>query len=100
MDNNFKTNYYATKKAWLGVGATIKEDQTKNGTQVFYWGQFNKKKTNIRTGEEELKNFKFLKVSWVYNVDQVNLENLLGKYQRQKRLLIKLKIIKKLKILY
>ena len=75
MDNNYKTNYYATKKAWLKVGANIKEDETKNGTQVFYWGQFNKKKTNIKTGEEELKNFKFLKVSWVYNVDQVNLEN-------------------------
>jgi antirestriction protein ArdC len=43
MDKGYNTNYYATKKAWLSVGATIKDIETKNGIQVFYWGQVGKK---------------------------------------------------------
>ena len=72
IDNNYSDNYYATKKAWANVGATIKPEHSKNGIQVFYWGQVNKK-VEDKNGNEKDKNFRFLKVSWVYNSDQVDL---------------------------
>jgi len=87
LDNNYKTNYYATKKAWASVGATIKEDQSKNGIQVFYWGQMNKKKTNTATGEDENKLFRFLKISWAFNVDQVDLTNSTWKVPTPKKII-------------
>ena len=76
LEKDYKTNYYATKKAWLSVGATIKEDQQTNGVQVFYWGVVNKKNEDQKTNEDKKKNvFRFLKLSWAYNVDQVDLTN-------------------------
>ena len=55
LNRDFKTNYYATKKAWLSVGATIKDDEIKNGVQVFYWGQVGKKIKDEKTNDEKLK---------------------------------------------
>jgi antirestriction protein ArdC len=74
LDKGYNTNYYATKKAWLSVGATIKDDETKNGVQVFYWGQVGKK-VKDENNEDKLKTYRFLKVSWVYNSQQVDLSN-------------------------
>jgi hypothetical protein len=63
MDKGYNTNYYATKKAWLSVGATIKDIETKNGVQVFYWGQVGKKIKDEKTNDEKLKTYRFLKIS-------------------------------------
>jgi antirestriction protein ArdC len=67
---DFKTNLWATKKAWLSVGATILDGQEKNGRAIFYYSTFKKNDT-----ENEQKQFAFLKVSYVYNVAQVDLKN-------------------------
>jgi len=75
MDKGYNTNYYATKKAWLSVGATIKDIETKNGIQVFYWGQVGKKIKDEKTNDEKLKTYRFLKISYAYNVAQVDLSN-------------------------
>jgi antirestriction protein ArdC len=75
LNREYKTNYYATKKAWLSVGATIKDSEIKNGVQVFYWGQVGKKIKDEKTNEDKLKTYRFLKISWAYNSEQVNLEN-------------------------
>jgi antirestriction protein ArdC len=75
MDKGYNTNYYATKKAWLSVGATIKDIETKNGIQVFYWGQVGKKIKDEKTNDEKLKTYRFLKISYAYNVAQVDLRD-------------------------
>ncbi len=59
VNNDYATNNFATKKAWQNVGATIKPDHSKNGTQVFYWGQMSKK-VEDKKGDEKTKNFRFL----------------------------------------
>jgi hypothetical protein len=42
--------------------------ETKNGIQVFYWGQVGKKVKDEKTNDEKLKTYRFLKISvWVYN---------------------------------
>jgi len=70
---DFKSNLWATKKAWLGVGATILEGQEKNGRAIFYYSTFKKDvKKNEKVDE---KIFAFLKVSYVYNLAQVDLKN-------------------------
>ena len=87
LNRDFKTNYYATKKAWLSVGATIKDDETKNGVQVFYWGQVGKKIKDEKTGDEKNKIYRFLKISWAYNSEQVNLENSSWKIPTPKKII-------------
>lgn len=70
---DFKSNLWATKKAWLSVGATILEGQEKNGRAIFYYSTFKK---NVKQNEkQDEKTFAFLKVSYVYNVAQVDLKN-------------------------
>jgi antirestriction protein ArdC len=73
-ENNYATIYYATKKAWQSVGATIKDGQSQNGTAVFYYGVFKKSVKNNKN-EDKDKQFSFLKISYVYNYDQMNFEN-------------------------
>jgi antirestriction protein ArdC len=90
IDNNYSTNFFATKKAWNNTGASIKADQVKNGVQVFYWGSMNKKVEN-KKGEETEKNFRFLKVSWVYNADQVDLSQSSWKYPTPQKIENKVK---------
>jgi len=70
--NEFEHNLYATRKAWLTVGGTIKEGFEKKARAIFYYSSFNKKVENNKN-ELEDKTFKFLKVSYVYNVSQINL---------------------------
>ena len=48
-ENNYATIYYATKKAWQSVGATIKDGQSQNGTAIFYYGVFKKSVKNNKT---------------------------------------------------
>ena len=86
IDNNYSNNYYATKKAWQSVGASIKPEHSKKGIQVFYWGQMAKKVEDKKTGEEKSKNFRFLKVSWVYNSNQVDLTNSTWKQPEPKKI--------------
>lgn len=70
---DFKSNLWATKKAWLSVGATILDGQEKNGRAIFYYSTFKK---NVKQNEkQDEKTFAFLKVSYVYNVAQVDLQN-------------------------
>ena len=70
---DFKSNLWCTKKAWLSVGATILEGQEKNGRAIFYYSTFKK---NVRENEKnDEKTFAFLKISYVYNVEQVDLKN-------------------------
>lgn len=70
---DFKSNLWATKKAWLSVGATILEGQEKNGRAIFYYSTFKK---NVKKNEkQDEKTFAFLKVSYVYNLAQVDLKN-------------------------
>ena len=70
---DFKSNLWATKKAWLSVGATILEGQEKNGRAIFYYSAFKK---NVKENEKnDEKTFAFLKVSYVYNLAQVDLKN-------------------------
>jgi antirestriction protein ArdC len=70
---DFKSNLWATKKAWLGVGATILEGQEKNGRAIFYYSTFKK---DVKKNEKiDEKTFAFLKVSYVYNLAQVDLKN-------------------------
>ncbi|NBP57918.1 DUF1738 domain-containing protein [bacterium] len=70
---DFKSNLWATKKAWLSVGATILDGQEKNGRAIFYYSTFKK---NVKQNEkQDEKTFAFLKVSYVYNVAQVDLKN-------------------------
>jgi len=70
---DFKSNLWATKKAWLSVGANILEGQEKNGRAIFYYSTF--KKNVQKNDKNEEKNFAFLKISYVYNVAQVDLKN-------------------------
>lgn len=70
---DFKSNLWATKKAWLSVGATILEGQEKNGRAIFYYSTF--KKNVQKNDKNEEKNFAFLKISYVYNLAQVDLKN-------------------------
>jgi len=81
MQNGFQTTNFATKYAWQQVGATIKEDQVKNGNKIFYYGQFKKK--DATTDVEKL--FRFLKISYVYNADQVDLTNSTWKMPAKKQ---------------
>jgi len=67
---DFKSNLWCTKKAWLSVGATILDGQEKNGRAIFYYSTFKK---NVKENED--KTFAFLKVSYVYNLAQVDLKN-------------------------
>jgi len=70
---DFKSNLWATKKAWLGVGATILEGQEKSGRAIFYYSTFKK---DVKKNEKiDEKTFAFLKVSYVYNLAQVDLKN-------------------------
>jgi antirestriction protein ArdC len=70
---DFKSNLWATKKAWLGVGATILEGQEKGGRAIFYYSTFKK---DVKKNEKiDEKTFAFLKVSYVYNLAQVDLKN-------------------------
>lgn len=70
---DFKSNLWCTKKAWLSVGATILEGQEKNGRAIFYYSTFKK---NVQKNEkQDEKTFAFLKVSYVYNLAQVDLKN-------------------------
>lgn len=70
---DFKSNLWCTKKAWLSVGATILEGQEKNGRAIFYYSTFKK---NVKENEKnDEKTFAFLKISYVYNVEQVDLKN-------------------------
>ena len=69
----FTSNLWATKKAWLSVGATILEGQEKNGRAIFYYSTFKK---DVKKNEKmDEKTFAFLKVSYVYNLAQVDLKN-------------------------
>ncbi len=67
---DFKSNLWCTKKAWLSVGATILDGQEKNGRAIFYYSTFKK---NVKENED--KTFAFLKISYVYNLNQVDLKN-------------------------
>ena len=70
---DFKSNLWSTKKAWAKVGATILEGQEKNGRAIFYYSTFKK---DIKKNEKiDEKTFAFLKVSYVYNLAQVDLKN-------------------------
>ena len=62
IDNNYSTNFYATKKAWNNTGASIKADQVKNGVQVFYWGSMNKKVENDFSPRNETP---VIKIFWL-----------------------------------
>ena len=69
----FTSNLWCTKKAWSSVGATILEGQEKNGRAIFYYSTFKK---NVKENEKnDEKTFAFLKVSYVYNLAQVDLKN-------------------------
>jgi antirestriction protein ArdC len=69
----FTSNLWATKKAWLSVGATILDGQEKNGRAIFYYSTFKK---DVKKNEKmDEKTFAFLKVSYVYNLAQVDLKN-------------------------
>jgi len=70
---DFKSNLWCTKKAWLSVGATLIEGQEKNGRAIFYYSTF--KKDVKKNEKNEEKTFAFLKVSYVYNLAQVDLKN-------------------------
>jgi antirestriction protein ArdC len=78
--NKYKTPLFASKNAWLKTGATIKPDQVKKGEPIFYWWQ-NKitRKTPVDTiNPENPDNYYqrwFLKITWGFNVDQVDLTN-------------------------
>ena len=70
---DFKSNLWSTKKAWAKVGATILEGQEKNGRAIFYYSTFKK---DVKKNEKiDEKTFAFLKVSYVYNLAQVDLKN-------------------------
>ena len=70
---DYKSNLWSTKKAWAKVGATILEGQEKNGRAIFYYSTFKK---NVKKNEKiDEKTFAFLKVSYVYNLAQVDLKN-------------------------
>jgi antirestriction protein ArdC len=69
----YKSNLWATKKAWAKVGATILDGQEKNGRAIFYYSTFKK---DVKKNEKiDEKTFAFLKVSYVYNLAQVDLKN-------------------------
>jgi antirestriction protein ArdC len=64
---------WATKKAWAKVGATILDGQEKNGRAIFYYSTFKK---DVKKNEKmDEKTFAFLKVSYVYNLSQIDLKN-------------------------
>jgi antirestriction protein ArdC len=73
-ENKYTNMQYATKKAWQSVGATIKDGQSQNGTAVFYYGIFKKSIKNHKN-EDMDKKFSFLKISYVYNYDQMDFAN-------------------------
>ena len=69
----YKSNLWATKKAWASVGSTILDGQEKNGRAIFYYSTFKK---DVKKNEKmDEKTFAFLKVSYVYNLAQVDLKN-------------------------
>lgn len=70
---DFKSNLWCTRKAWLTVGATILDGQEKNGRAIFYYSTF--KKDVEENEKKDEKTFAFLKVSYVYNLAQVDLKN-------------------------
>jgi len=72
--NNYSALQFATKKAWQSVGATIKDGESQNGTAIFYYGVFKKSVKNLKN-EEVDKQFSFLKISYVYNYDQMDFTN-------------------------
>lgn len=70
---DFKSNLWCTKKAWASVGATILDGQEKNGRAIFYYSTFKK---DVKKNEKmDERTFAFLKVSYVYNLAQVDLKN-------------------------
>ena len=70
---DYKSNLWSTKKAWAKVGATILEGQEKNGRAIFYYSTFKK---DVKKNEKiDEKTFAFLKVSYVYNLSQIDLKN-------------------------
>ena len=74
-ENKFDFPLYASKNAWAKVGATIKPDQVKNGFPIFYWWQNKVKYKKPENQEEDSYTRWFLKITWAYNPDQLDLSN-------------------------
>jgi len=96
FEEKFKTPLFATKSYWDKVGAVIPEENEKKGFPVFYWGDIkkNKKSKKVDQDEDEKKKYsymKFLKVSWVFNADQVDLSNSTWTYPKNKKTVNKVK---------
>ena len=69
----YTSNLWSTKKAWSSVGASIMDEQSKNGRAIFYYSTFKK---DVKKDEKiDEKTFRFLKISYVYNLNQVDLKN-------------------------
>lgn len=73
--NKFDYPLYASKNAWAKVGATVRPDQVKNGFPIFYWWQNKVKYKKPENQEEDSYTRWFLKITWAYNPDQLDLSN-------------------------
>ena len=75
VQNKFDFPLFASKNAWAKVGATIKPDQVKNGFPIFYWWQAKVKYKKPENEEQDSYSRWFLKITWAYNPDQLDLTN-------------------------
>ena len=81
-ENKFDFPLYASKNAWAKVGAKIKPDQVKNGFPIFYWWQNKVKYKKPENEEQDSYSRWFLKITWAYNPDQLDLSNSTWKYPK------------------
>ena len=98
LENKYKYPLYASANAWKKTGATIKPDQVKNGYPIFYWWQNkitrkNPVDTNNPDNPENYYQRWFLKITWGYNPDQVDLTNSSWSYPEIKKTKNKVKTI-------
>ena len=70
MLNGWESPLFAGKGQIKEAGGRIKDDEFRNATWVFFWGSYEKKKTDPVTGEETTRRFWFPKAYQVWNLEQ------------------------------
>lgn len=70
--SEYKSNVWATFNQWKGKGGFVRKDE--KGTIITYWRRIDKKDQNgnlILDDKGNAKKFSFLKISYVYNAEQI-----------------------------
>lgn len=100
LQNKYKLPLYASQNAWKKVGGIVKAEEIKKSHPIFYWWRDVSKKVKNDDGkEQENKSYVrwFLKITWGYNADQIDLSNSTWSYPKaDKKAVNKVKDIKEI----